>query len=219
MSATPGPSRVWPFVVAIVLLCFINLPLGHLTWTDHRLDRDGVETTAEVTDSKAFGGKFFLTFRLPASLDPDQESWTVEVPRQTFEAAKADEQLRVEHLPQDPQTNRAVDEVPPGSLAVWLTVMANITVVLMLALMFWVRRNGMLVIEATEDLTRCKPDDTVMELGGGMVLVRGDISQIHDDHVIVLANSDKVKVLLGEHHNPVGHQQPVQVRGRRVSSR
>src|SRR3546814_5899821 len=97
MSATSGPSRLWPIVVAIVLLCFINLPLGHLKWTDHRPDRDGVETTAEVTDSKAFGGKFFITFRLPAALVPDQESWTVEVSRQTFEEAKADEQRSEEH--------------------------------------------------------------------------------------------------------------------------
>src|SRR3546814_7218188 len=112
MSATSGPSRLWPIVVAIVLLCFINLPLGHLKWTDHRLDRDGVETTAEVTDSKAFGGKFFLTFLLPAALDPDQEYWNVEVPRQTFEEAKAAEKLRVEHLPQDQSSEEQRSDIP-----------------------------------------------------------------------------------------------------------
>jgi hypothetical protein len=94
--------------------------------------------------------------------------------------------------------------------------MANVTVLVMLGLMFWSRRHGMLTLHATEDLVRCKPDDTVLELGGEMFLVRGDILEIHDDYVMVLANSDKVKVILGEHHNPVGHQQPVQVRGRKA---
>ncbi|NYG59456.1 preprotein translocase subunit YajC [Nocardioides daedukensis] len=219
MSATSGPSRLWPFVVAIVMLFFINLPLAHLKWTEHRLDRDGVAGVGEVTATKAFGGKHFVTFRLPASIDPDQKSYTVEVPGDSFDEAKAAEQLPVDYLPEDPSTNRAVDEVPPGSVAVWLTALADLTVLAMLALMFWSRRHGMLVIEATEDLTRCKPDDTVVELGGGMVLVRGDITEIHDDHVVVQANSDTVKVILGDHHNPVGHQQPVQVRGVKVKRR
>ncbi|MDT0202376.1 hypothetical protein [Nocardioides sp. AE5] len=217
MSSKP---RLWPFVVAAFLLVMINLPLAHMTWNNHRLDTHGIEGVGQVSATKQIGEKRFVTFHLDDGAGAggaEEKTYTVEVTPEAFQRAERDETIAIVYLPDDPGTNRALAQVPTGSLPWWLTGMANLAVLVMVVLMLWSRRHAMLVLEATEDVTRCKPDDTVLELGGELFLVRGDILEIHDDYIVLQANSDQVKVILGEHHNPVGHQQPAQVRGRKVS--
>ncbi|WP_067430216.1 hypothetical protein [Nocardioides jensenii] len=217
------PSRVWPLVAVVVLLFLINLPLGHLWWTSHRLDTDGQTTTAAVDEAKQVGGgdsvRYFVTFTLPRDVDPEEQTYSEEVDRSTFLGAKDTKTIEVTYLVGKPSANRTVGQVPPGDVALLLTGLADLAVLMMFALMIWVRRHDVLELLATTDVVRCKPEDLIEDLEGGQLLVRGDVMEINDDDILMICRGKKVRVILCGFANPVGHQQPAEARGRKVPPR
>jgi hypothetical protein len=46
--------------------------------------------------------------------------------------------------------------------------------------------------------------------------VRGEVAEIAEDRIVLEVGNRRVAVLLDGHTNPVGHQQPAQVRGRMI---
>lgn len=213
-------KRYWPFGVAFIAI-LVNLPLAHAWWTDHRLDQGGQVATADVVGAHPMGTddgeqRYFVVYELPEDADPQQREFNGEVDRTTYDAARASKRIEVEYLPDDPESNRPVDRVEPGSVALWITIFANLTLLVVVALMVWVRRSAGLDVLATEDVRRAGIDPRVEELGGGLCLVRGEVLEINDDDIVLQAGLRRVRVVLGEFDNPVGHQQPAEVRGRMI---
>lgn len=207
-------------MVAVVVLAFlVNLPMGHYWWTNHRLDADGVVASAEVVDASAMGSRHYVDFKLPADADPDRKTYSSEVTESAYDRAVETDRVEVTYLPGQPAANRVVGHLEPGRVGLYLTLLADLAILAMFLLMFWARRHDILEIVATKDLERCKPDDTVEDLPDGQVLVRGDVHEIEDDHVLMICAGKKVRVVLAGFENPVGHQQPAQAQGRRVPRR
>lgn len=213
-------NRIWPLVAVLALLFLVNLPLGHAMWTDHRLDQDGEQGTALVVRTDTIGAdeRRFVVYRLSEELDADQHEFTTEVDPATFDRAEQTGELAVTYLPDQPTTNRADGRVSPGRLGLVITLAADLALVAVATLLLWGRRrHGELRLTATADVVRCRPDDVVEELADDEFLVRGEVLEVADDEVVLVSSGRRVRVELGEHVNPVGHQQPAQVRGRRTS--
>ena len=52
-----------------LVVVMINLPFVHGTWQQHRIDRDGVDVTATVTDHDEDDGRWLVTFEVADSED------------------------------------------------------------------------------------------------------------------------------------------------------
>jgi hypothetical protein len=99
------------------------------------------------------------------------------------------------------------------------TLVADAMLVLV-ALLMWrgggrVRR-AQLVAVALEDVGRCPPGILLERLQSEDYLVRGEVVERTGDTVLLDVGNRTVLVHLDGHHNPVGHQQPAQVRARMV---
>ncbi|KRF20346.1 hypothetical protein [Nocardioides sp. Soil796] len=219
----PKTKRFWPIVAVVVLLFLVNLPIGHLWWSNHRLDTDGQVTQASVDKVEEIGSgdtkRYFVTFTLPRDVDPERHDYAEEVTRATWQTAKETDRIEVTYLVGHPSANRAAGNVPPGNVGLVLTLLADLAILGMFALMLWVRRHDVLELVATRDVARCKPGDLIEELEGGHVMVRGDVLEIEDDHVVLVSGGKRVKVILAGFANPVGHQQPAEAHGRKVPPR
>lgn len=214
MKASPR----WWILAALVAVFLVNLPLAHGWWTNHRLDVDGLQTNATVTDTreieKSGSTRYYVTWHYA---DDDDPEYTTEVTRAGFDQARSTDELTIEYLPGRPGTNRPLERVGSSAVAWIITGGANLMILVMVALMLWVRRTQRFELLATADVVRCKPPELLEELGGDMVLVRGEVVEIEDDRLVLLCQGRRVTVDLGGFANPIGFQQYAEVRGRRVA--
>ena len=63
-------------------------------------------------------------------------------------------------------------------------------------------------------MERCPPGEVLEQIEGTLYLVRGEVVRIEDGEIVLDAGEQDVVVILDGHRNPVGYQQPAQVRGR-----
>ncbi|WP_235735515.1 DUF3592 domain-containing protein [Nocardioides alcanivorans] len=213
-------SPRWWILAALVAVFLVNLPLAHGWWTNHKLDVDGLETTVTVTDARAVersgATRYYVTWHYADEEEPEYSS---EVTRAGYEQARSTDELRVEYLPGNRADNRAVEHTGSSTVAWVITLGADAMILVMLGLMFWVRRTQRFELLALADVVRCKPPETVQELGGDIVLVRGEVAEISDGHLVLTCQGQRIEVDLGPFENPIGHQQYAEVRGRRLSRR
>ena len=91
-------------------------------------------------------------------------------------------------------------------------------VILLLGLLLWRygrrSRPEPLRLAAIGDLERCPPGGVIEQVEGSLYLVRGDVVEMDEHEVVLDAGQREVVVVLDGHTNPVGYQQPAQVRGR-----
>ncbi len=211
--------RWWP-IAALLAVFLVNLPLGHAAWTDHRLDGAGLRATAEVVSTQAIPAsgddqRFFVTWRFDREADTGDD-YTAQVSEPAFRAAEAEGRIDVEYLPGNPSANRAVNRADTGSMGLVITIGGNLAIVVMVALMLWVRRTTRFEVLATADVVRCKPPEMLTEVGDEVV-IRGEIAEIERDRIVLTCNGRRIIVVLGDHTNPIGHQQYAEVRGRRLA--
>ena len=68
------------------------------------------------------------------------------------------------------------------------------------------------------DVERCAPagplDSLTEQAEGGTFLIRGEVTEIEDGQVVLQVGDRSALVYLDGHLNPVGYQQPAQVRAR-----
>ena len=213
---------VWILTVGIVAL-LINLPIAHSWWTSYRLDSVGVATTARVLEAESLPRgsadpqKFFIVYQLPRDADPERREFTAEIDQETFTAAEASKQIDIVYLEGKPGANR-VDGARSGSLGLWLAGLADLALIaaLLLALRYGLKPEKPLVLLATADVKRCKPMFGV-DQDGIEYVVRGDVIEMSGGEIVVHAGAGReVRVVLGDHQNPVGYQQPAEVRGREL---
>ena len=208
-------GRLRSVLLVGLVVVMINLPFVHSSWQDHRIDADGVDVTATVTDTDEDGGSYFVTFRVDESAD--QPAFGGHRPgrarRPTSEAV---------------ETGQVGVRVLPGSTTVWrvegesrsrvglvITVVADLCLLVMLLLLmrFGSRLHSDLVLVATEDLERCPPGSVLDQVDGLRFVVCGEVEEIEDDAVVLDLGDRRVRVVLDGHHNPAGYQQPVRATG------
>jgi hypothetical protein len=202
---------VW--IVAAVL---VNLPLVHSTWTTNRIESNGVDVTAAVTGqgTSDAGDLRYLMFQLPADVDPVQETRQVEVDEATYDAAVESRELEVRVLPDDPD-QFLVEGTGGNRGLVVLTLLVDL-VLLVIALLVWRfgRSRGPLRLLALEDVRRGPLGGELTQVAPETYLVRGEVTEVGPDRVVLDLDGRSVEVLLNGHSNPVGHQQPAQVHAR-----
>ena len=207
-------------VLLVVLVFLINLPIVHSTITNWRVSSSGVDVTAEVTDARVTSPdddpRYWLGIRFSEDIDPDQTIWPVEVDPATYDAALEARQIEARVLKSNPAAFRVEGEVR-GWLGLITTLIADaILLLILLVVRRFGRRPGPppLRLAAIGDVERCPPGGLVEQIEGSLYLVRGEVVAIEEGEVVLAAGEQEVVVVLDGHANPVGYQQPAQVRGR-----
>jgi len=208
--------------LVVVLLAFINLPVLHSTWTRWQVERNGTDTVAEVADTRVIGGaddpSYWVVFRFPEDIDPDQLSWSAQVEKDVFEAADAEGSIDVRVLESRPAAHIVEGQIR-NPLGYIITLVAD-AIILAILLLAWRsrgrRRPVPIRIAAIGDVERCPPGAVLEQIEGDLYLVRGEVTGLDGDEIVVDAGERDVLVILDGHQNPVGYQQPAQVRGRIV---
>jgi hypothetical protein len=200
-------------LVALVVV-MINLPFVHGAWQDHRLDQDGVDHTAAVTDHETKDGKLFVSFELAETSDQPAISGEVRVDQATYDEAVATKQVTVRSLPGSATVWRVEGEAQSNlGLVITLVADAFLVILVLLLVRFGSRLRQEMVLVATEDLERCPPGSVLDQVDGLQFVVCGEVETIEDDEVVLDLGDRRVRVILDGHHNPAGYQQPVRATG------
>lgn len=205
-------------VTCLVLL--INLPIVHSTWTQWRVSSAGTDVTLPLADHGVLSPEddphFMLGFHYPEVIDPDQTLWTAEVSQDAYDAAVDSGSVEVRVLEDNPAAYQVEGEV--RSWFGLLTTLAADAVLLLVGLLLWRfgrrSRPAPLRLAAIADLQRCPPGGVIEQVEGSLYLVRGEVVEMDEHEVVLDAGQREVIVVLDGHTNPVGYQQPAQVRGR-----
>lgn len=204
-----------------LLAVLINLPLVHSRYTSWRVEHAGTDVTGKVAGTAVLPPKddpsYVVSFRFPKEIDPGQEYWTAEVDRSTYEQASEQKTIAVRVLPERPSAFTAEGQVTHRS-GLFFTLFADVALLAMLLLLWRFRGTlrGQLHAVAVGDVERCAPGALLEKAEGGLYLIRGEVSEIGEDELVLDLVDRSVRVTLDGHHNPVGHQQPAQVRGRLI---
>ncbi len=114
-------------VLALVVV-LINLPLALSTWTDLRVARAGTDVSAEVTVARNLGTaaepRWWLSYRFPEDVDPEQGAWAAEVDRATWASAQESGEVTVRVLEGDPSRHTVSGEVRSWA-GLWSTLVAD----------------------------------------------------------------------------------------------
>lgn len=219
MCPVSARRGVWVLSFLVVTL-LINVPIAHTAWTRNRIENSGIETAAHVVEAKGVPasspGAWFVVYEFPEDIDPDKQEYTVEVDEETYHYAVTSEQVDVRYLPDDPGAHIVEGEVG-NSFGLWLVAFADIALLLMLLLyVFYGRRqDAPLQLLATADVRRCKPSWSLQQLTKDEYVATGEIVVIEDDHIVLETQGGKrIRLVLGDHANEVGYQQPAEIRGR-----
>lgn len=208
------------WVLIAVVIALVNLPLVHSTWTRSSVERSGVEVVADVTEARNLGSaetpSWWLSYRLPEAIDPEQAIWSAEVDAAAYDKAEEGGTVPVRVIEGRPATAIVEGEVR-SSTGLIGTLVADAVLLVMLLLLWRFRGRGrreVETVEALEDVALARPGASWEDLGDGTVRVTGEVLE-RDDHEVVLDVGEKlVRVVLDGHANPVGYQQPAQVRVR-----
>ena len=222
MSGTrrPPPQRKRRILLVLLIAAFINLPILHSTWIRASVERSGIVVTATVVDDRVTehdgGDRYWLAFTFPEEVDPDQEGWPAEVEKDVYDDAVATGQVEVKVLEDRPSAYEAEGQVR-HSFGVMVALLADLILLTVVAL-FWRfgRRSRPLPlrIAAIGDVERCPPGRMLEQLEGTLYLVRGEVAEMDDGEIVLDLGDQDVVVVLDGHDNPVGYQQPAEVRGR-----
>lgn len=213
--------RVKAVLLVGLLVVMVNLPLVHSTYTDWRVEHAGTDVTGRVTGTGVLPPEedpdYVVSFQLPEQIDPEQQNWTAEVDRSTYEQASEERTIAVRVLPDRPSAFTTEGQVTHRS-GLYFTLFADLALLAVVALL-WRYRGTLrapLHAVAVGDVERCAPGALLEKTDGGVYLIRGEVSEIGEDELVLDLVDRSVRVTLDGHHNPVGHQQPAQVRGRLI---
>ena len=214
----PRPKAVLLVVLVVVL---INLPVASGAWTRWQVDRSGRDVTARMTDHAvrppADQPVYLVAFVFDDDVDPGRRTWVAEVDRATYDAAVASGDIGVRVLPGQPEAHR-VDGQVANRTGLFVTGAADLALllVLLLAWRFRGRLRPQLVAVAVGDVESCPPGVALEKTEGDLYLIRGEVTDIEEDEIVLVLGERSVRVLLDGHLNPVADRQPGQVRGRLI---
>jgi hypothetical protein len=199
-------------LLVLLVVVMVNLPFVHSRWQDHRLDQDGVDVQARVTDQGDDGRE--LGFAVRARGDQPAVRGTAQVDEAAYDDAVASGRTTVRVLPGSATVWRVAGQVE-SRVGLVVTVAADVVllVLVLLLLRFGSRLRQDMVLLATEDLERCPPGSVLDQVDGLRFVVCGEVESVEDDAVVLDLGDRRVRVLLDGHHNPAGPQQPVRATG------
>lgn len=208
-----GRLRQRGVLVVLALLVVVNLPLLHGAWVGRQIDGDGVDVTAEVvstSDRNGDGG--LVELRFDEDVDPGQGTWQAAVDQDALERAEEAGTIGVRVVPGEPARHRVEGQQGAGVLLA-LTAFADVVLVLALLLVLR-RRGGPMRLVALEDVRRARPGGRLEQLSPTEYLVVGEV-EVREPGVVELdTGGRRVRVELDGFENPVGYEQPAQVRCR-----
>jgi hypothetical protein len=219
MAVVTRQRKTWLLLVVLALM--INLPLLHSWYLGWRVDQAGTDVTATVVESDSCapeGDRLLLPLRVPAEADwGNRNGLCPQVERATYDAAVADGEVTVRVLEGRPGAYSIDGEVDSYVLLVGTLVID----LFLVAMAFLARGRGrprttVVRIAALGDVEHGPPGSVYEEEDDGVVLVRGEVIGLEPDELVLDAGDREVVVILDGHANPVGWQQPAQVRGRVV---
>ena len=215
-------TRTRIFLV-LILVVVINLPLVGSTIQGWQVEKSGKPTVASLTNYEKLGSdddpKYWLAFVFDKSVDKKQQTWIAQVDRATYERAQSTHQVQARVVPGHPSSYR-VDGQVRGKVGLVVTILADLALLgfVLLAFRYGRKRTkpSVLRVAAIEDLTRGPMEPVMEQVEGDLYLVRGEVLKLDEHEVWIDAGTTVVIVILDGHANPVGYQQPAQVRGRLV---
>jgi hypothetical protein len=195
-----------------LVVVMINLPFAHGAWQQHRIDEDGVDVTATVTDHDEGGRR--ITFEVADAEDQPGFDGSVRLDEAAYDDAVTAEQVRVRVLPGSSTVWRVEGEAR-GGVGLVTTVVADVFLLVLVLLLarFGSRLRQEMVLVATEDLERCPPGSVLDQVDRLRFVVCGEVETIDDGEVVLDLGDRRVRVVLDGHHNPAGYQQPVRATG------
>ena len=219
MKRRPRPKAV---LLVLLLVLLINLPIVHGSWMRWRVERSGHDVTAPLVAHDVLGSRddpeYYVSFRYTKDFDPAQRAWPAQVDKATYDEDVAAGTVDLRVLPGHPAAYN-VDGQVTGNLGLVITLVADLALAIMvlLAWRFRGKLRPQLRAVAIADVERCKPGSALDRIEGDLYLIRGEVLTIEDGEIVLDLGDRSVTVALDGHHNPIGHQQPAQVRGRLIS--
>ena len=148
----------------LVALFLVNLPFVHQQLLDRQVTRSGREVEAAVLEARTVGGRHFVDYRLPRSVDPDRTRFSARIDEETFQLARETEALAVRVVPGKPAANRPVGQVASPLFTV-VALTADAVLVLVGVLLWRRRRRGSrygVVSVADGEVTLTSPTRTLV---------------------------------------------------------
>ena len=217
-----GRRRGKYVVLLLLVVAMVNLPLVHSTLRHRQIEQQGVTTTAEVVGKRTYGSaedphhwvSWVFDEDVEEGVDGQRRPWSAEVDEATYAAATEGSRIRVRVVPGEPSTHE-VEGAVRSRAGLWSTLVADGLIVLVAALLWgYRRRHRVPVVEAVTDLALAKPGSRWEDLGDGTAWLTGEVVEKEPRAVELEVEGRRVRVVLGPHACPVGHQQPARVRVR-----
>jgi hypothetical protein len=193
-------------LLVAVALVVVNLPWATHEVQLHRAATDGIQVSASVVDvSDAGSDTSLVTFRLPTSIDPGQQTREAKVDSTTADAAAASQTIEVRVLKGHPGVFHVAGQVRSWGPTL-ISGGADVLILLMVLLSWRLGgrlRRPALVGVALGDVESGEEGSLLDKQQDGTYVVNGVIKEL-DAGVLVLTLRDRdVKVHLQGHHNPV----------------
>jgi hypothetical protein len=215
MGGFPWTARTRRLVFVVVMLVVLTFPLVTSLVSRAQIERSGVDVTATVLQTTRNGDAYLVAFRLPEEIDPDQDVYSAEVDRATYEKAADTKEIGVRVLEDRPGAHRVEGEI--RSRAPYVMVAVADAIVLVVGL-WWVRhgrRRPTVRIRANSPLEPADPD------GAGSLARQpddayeavGTVLSADDAEVVLDLGERRVIVTLAGYANPVPVGSPARARG------
>ncbi|KRF37553.1 hypothetical protein [Nocardioides sp. Soil805] len=141
-SLLADPRRAKNLAVLVFVVVLVNAPLVLSTWTDLRVQSAGTDVRAEVTAARNLGTdaepRWWLSYRFPEDVDPEQGTWAAEVDRTTWTRAEESGEVTVRVLEGSPSRHTVSGEVRSWA-GLWSTLVADGILAAVLALVWRAR--------------------------------------------------------------------------------
>ncbi|MET0523645.1 MAG: hypothetical protein ABWZ91_02520 [Nocardioides sp.] len=211
---TTARGRRLLFVMAVVVV--LAVPLIASLATRARVDSSGTDVTATVVETSRKGDSYLVAFRFPKNVDPEQDTYSAQVDRSSYERAAQTKKITVRVLEGRPEAHRAEGEIRDNTP--YLVMPAGIILVLLIGL-WWARtgrRRPTVRMRASAPL---EPADAAdggalgREPGEDVYEAVGTVLSADDAEVVLDVGERHVVVLLSGYDNPVPEGSPARARG------
>jgi len=209
-------------LLLLLVVTMVNLPLVHSTLRHQQVLDDGVTTSAEVVGKRTYGSaedphywvSWVFDEDVDRSVDGQRRPWSAEVDEATYDAARQGSRIRVRVVPDEPSAHEVEGGVRSRA-GLWSTLAADGAIVLVVALLWrYRRRHRVRTVDAVTDVAEARHGSGWEDLGDGTAWLTGAVTVVASDSVELDVAGEQVRVVLGPHACPVGHQQPARVRVR-----
>jgi hypothetical protein len=212
----PWTARTRRIVFVAVAMFVLTFPLIATLVTRARVERSGTDVVATVIDTSRKGDDYLVGFRFPEEVDPDQDNYSAEVERASYESAVETKTITVRVLDGRPEAHRVEGEI--HSKTPYVVVAVTNGIVLLLGL-WWIktgRRRPTVRLRALGPLEPVgveEPGSLGRVPGGDVYEAVGTVLSTDDAEAVLDLGERRVVVALDGHPNPVAVGSPARAHG------